>query len=84
MGKRPPFEKSLEALEEIVAELESGQLTLDEALDRYERGVAIHKACTEMLAAAEKRIEVLLKGSDGELTTSPLKADEEPPREDES
>ena len=72
MGKRLSFEKSLEALEAIVEELESGSLSLDEALGRYERGVAAHKECTEILAAAEKRIEVLLKSESGELATQPM------------
>jgi exodeoxyribonuclease VII small subunit len=72
MGKRLSFEKSLEALEQIVDELESGELTLDEALERYERGVAAHKQCTEILASAEKRIEVLLKSAEGDFQTRPL------------
>ena len=72
MGKKPTFEERLEALEKIVEELESGTLTLDDALARYEQGVAAHKACTETLAAAEKRIEALLKTDDGTLETQPL------------
>lgn len=82
MGKRLSFEKSLETLERIVEELEKGQLTLDEALERYERGVAAHKECEEMLAAAEKRIEVLLRGADGKLETRPFQPPEGHARED--
>jgi exodeoxyribonuclease VII small subunit len=70
------FEKSLETLETIVEELESGELTLDEALKRYERGMAAYKECTETLAAAEKRIEVLLKES-GEFKTEPFETGDE-------
>jgi len=84
MGKRLSFEKNLEALERIVEELESGELTLDEALERYERGVAAHKECMEILAAAEKRIEVLLKSSDGTFGTRPFEAREGAAREDET
>lgn len=77
MAKKPlSFEKSLETLEKIVEELESGELTLDEALKRYERGMAAYKECTETLAAAEKRIEVLLKES-GEFKTEPLETEGE-------
>ncbi len=76
MGKRPTFEKDLETLEQIVEELESGTLTLEEALERYERGVAAHKECTAILAAAEKRIEVLTKGEGGALATEPLRREE--------
>jgi exodeoxyribonuclease VII small subunit len=71
--KRLSFEKSLETLEQIVEELEGGRLTLDEALERYERGMAAYQECTDILAAAEKRIEVLLK-EDGQFQTVPLHA----------
>lgn len=79
MGKKPTFEERLEALERTVEELESGTLTLDEALARYEQGVAAHKACTETLAAAEKRIETLLKTEQGGLETQPLDTGEDEP-----
>jgi len=72
MGKRLSFEKTLETLERIVEELESGELTLDESLERYEAGVAAHKQCAEILAAAEKRIEVLVATEGGKLETRPL------------
>ncbi|MBL7222539.1 MAG: exodeoxyribonuclease VII small subunit [Candidatus Brocadiae bacterium] len=72
--KRLSFEKSLDTLEKIVEELEGGSLTLDEALERYERGMAAHKECAQILAAAEKRIEVLLKQDSG-FETAPLDAD---------
>ncbi len=76
MSKRLSFEKNLEALEHIVEELERGQLTLDEALERYERGVAAHKECKDILAAAEKRIEVLVKDGEGKFETRPFEAAE--------
>ena len=78
MAKRLSFEKGLETLEKIVEELESGSLTLDEALERYERGVAAHKECNEILAAAEKRIEVLLKHEDGTFETKPFQPEKVP------
>jgi len=84
MGKRLSFEKNLEALEKIVEELESGTLTLDEALERYERGVAAHKECSDILAAAEKRLEVLTKGPNGKFETRPLQPAEGSAREDEA
>lgn len=84
MGKRLSFEKNLEILEQIVEELESGSLTLDEALERYERGVAAHKECVGILAAAEKRIEVLLKSAEGKFETRPLEAAEGSAREDKA
>jgi len=70
--KKRSFEENLEILEQIVEDLESGDLTLEEAMERYERGVAAHKECMATLNAAEKRIEVLLKDADGKLETRPL------------
>lgn len=59
------FEQSLEQLEGIVADLESGELGLDDALARYEQGVQRLKQCHEQLQAAERKIE-LLSGFDAE------------------
>ena len=66
------FEEKLARLEKIVDEMESGDLTLDESLAKYEEGVNALKKCYEMLRDAEKRVEVLLKGEDGELKTEPF------------
>ena len=77
MGKRKPsFEENLAQLEKIVEELESGQLTLEKALERYEHGIAAYKRCSEILAAAEKRLEVLVKDNEGRLHTEPLQTPE--------
>ncbi len=77
MGKRKPsFEENLAQLEKIVEELESGQLTLEKALERYERGIAAYKRCSEILAAAEKRLEVLVKDNEGRFHTEPLQTPE--------
>jgi exodeoxyribonuclease VII small subunit len=67
------FEQSLEELEKIVAELESGKLGLSEALARYEQGVKHLKGCQELLEQAERRIE-LLSGfdADGNPITEPF------------
>jgi exodeoxyribonuclease VII small subunit len=59
------FEDSLEELEKIVAELESGKLGLSDALGRYEQGVKHLKACQQLLEQAERKIE-LLSGVDAE------------------
>ena len=66
------FEEKLARLEKIVDEMESGDLTLDESLAKYEEGVNALKKCYEMLRDAEKRVEVLLKGEDGELKVEPF------------
>jgi exodeoxyribonuclease VII small subunit len=67
------FEESLDELEKIVAELESGKLGLSDALARYEHGVKHLKACQQLLERAERKIE-LLSGvdADGNPVTQPF------------
>jgi exodeoxyribonuclease VII small subunit len=67
------FEESLEELEKIVADLESGKLGLSEALARYEQGVKHLRSCQELLERAERKIE-LLSGidADGNPITEPF------------
>jgi exodeoxyribonuclease VII small subunit len=67
------FEKGLEDLEKIVAELESGELALDEVLKRYEQGVKISRLLQVKLEEATKKIEVLTKNLNGDLEIKPLK-----------
>jgi exodeoxyribonuclease VII small subunit len=59
------FEEALSALEQIVHDLEEGQLGLDEALGRYEAGVKLLRRCYGMLEGAQRRIE-LLTGMDAD------------------
>jgi exodeoxyribonuclease VII small subunit len=54
------FGEALAELEAIVAELEGGHLELEEALDRYQRGVALLEACRTRLADAEQRVTALM------------------------
>src|SRR3954454_7128587 len=67
------FEESLDELEKIVAELESGKLGLSDALARYEEGVKHLKGCQRLLQMAERKIE-LLSGvdADGNPITEPF------------
>lgn len=55
----PSFEAMMMELDSVVAELEDGSLALESALSKYERGVALLKACYERLQGAEQRIEQL-------------------------
>ena len=57
----PPFEQSLEQLEALVAELESGELPLNEALARFERGVRLTRECQNALSAAQQKVQILLQ-----------------------
>ncbi len=63
------FEEAMKELEGIVADLESGELTLDESLARYEAGVKLYRRCTELLEGAEKKVQLLLKDENGEFRT---------------
>jgi len=67
------FEESLQELEKIVSELESGKLGLSDALSRYEEGVKHLKSCQDLLENAERKIE-LLSGvdADGNPITQPF------------
>ena len=64
--KPKDFETSLKKLEEIVKELEEGELSLEQSLERYEKGVNLARFCSAKLEEAEKRIEMLQKKDSGE------------------
>jgi exodeoxyribonuclease VII small subunit len=63
------FESSLNDLEKIVKELERGDLPLEESLQLFEQGVRLSRECQERLTQAERRIELLLRDSKGNLST---------------
>ena len=71
------FEDALIKLENIVRELESGRIKLDDAVSAYEKAVALKKFCEQKLKAAELKIEKLEIGKNGELSTTPLDKIEE-------
>ena len=58
---RPSFEQSLDELESIVSELESGDMPLERALELFEKGVGLSESCRKRLEDAETKVEVLLK-----------------------
>jgi len=68
--KAPDFEANLSQLEAIVAVLEEGKLSLDEALDRFEQGVRITRQCQQVLREAEQRVLLLTQGDAGESPTA--------------
>ena len=68
------FEASLEALEQIVQELEQGELPLEKSLELFEQGIRLSRECQERLSQAERRIEVLLRDNQGRVTVSDFKA----------
>ena len=62
------FEASLNELERIVKKLEDGDMPLEESLKLFEDGVRLSRECRERLTNAERRIEVLMKESDGSMS----------------
>ncbi len=63
----PSFEELFGELEALVAKLEAGDLSLDESLALFQRGMELSKKCTEMLDKAELRIKELVPQASGEL-----------------
>jgi exodeoxyribonuclease VII small subunit len=66
------FEDALQRLEQIVDQLEAGNLALEESLKVFEEGVGLARRCAKYLEEAEKRIEVLTRDESGLLRTEPL------------
>ncbi len=67
MAEKKTFEDSVAELEKIVAQLEGGDVTLDESLTLFERGIKLSKSCQKMLDEAEKKVSILMTTDDGEI-----------------
>ena len=61
------FEESINKLEEVVNELEKGELSLEESVNKFKEGMELSTRCSSLLDEAEKSITILLKNADGEL-----------------
>lgn len=76
MARKDPsnkkFETALEELEQVVEQLESGELNLEDALAAFEKGVSLVKICNQKLNEVEKKIEVLIKDKEGKLQLKPF------------
>ena len=66
------FEKALDELDSIVEELESGDLSLENSLKSFEKGIKLARQSQEKLSQAELQVQKLIE-EDGELKTTPLK-----------
>ena len=73
-AKEPPFEQGLAELEALVAQLESGDLPLDEALKLFERGVQLTRECQGALENARQKVQLLTQ-KDGQAELQPFEAD---------
>jgi exodeoxyribonuclease VII small subunit len=65
MAKKKTFETALKELEEIVRQMESGDLNLEDAVKKYESGMKQSKFCLDLLDKTEKKISVLTKDQNG-------------------
>ena len=70
------FEKAMTRLENIVEELERGDLDIDKSLEIFEEGIKMSRVCSKKLNEAEAKIEKLTKGKKGELITELFPVDE--------
>ena len=68
MKENKNFEEMMENLEQIAKELESGNLSLDDSVKKFEEGMEISKECSKILENAEKKISILVKDSDNNIT----------------
>lgn len=68
----PSFEAALKRLEQIVKQLENGDLALDTALKLFEEGIELSRQCQKQLEEAESKVEILIKKADGKVVARPF------------
>ena len=66
------FEQAMKQLEQIVQELESGDMPLEKAIKKFEEGIQLSKFCSEKLDETEKRITILIQDSGGKISEMPF------------
>ncbi len=72
MAKKKTFEVALKELEEMVKEMESGDLNLEDAVKKYESGIKQSKYCLDLLDKIEKKITLLTRDNDGNVKETPF------------
>ena len=87
--EKKSFEESMERLDTIVADMESGELSLEDMIARFEEGQVLIKSCSKKLNEVERKVEALVKKEDGTVATEPLDsaepdAESGPAEEDDS
>jgi len=70
--RKPGFEEHLQELEQIVARLEQGDVSLEESLKLFEKGVQLARSCQKALQEAEQKVQILTRGEDGSLNLHPF------------
>lgn len=75
--KKLTFEQQLEAVEALIAGMESGSMPLEESMRRYEEGMAMIASMEKELLSAQQRLTVIRRGAEGENEEVPLEVDDE-------
>jgi exodeoxyribonuclease VII small subunit len=70
---KPTFENAMKRLETLVHELESGDLSLDESLKKFQEGIKLSKFCSGKLDETEKKVSILLKDEEGKVREEPFR-----------
>jgi exodeoxyribonuclease VII small subunit len=73
--KEEKFEVTLERLQGLVRELESGDCSLEDSIKKFEEGMALARSCQDRLNAAEQKIEILLKADKSGCVTNPFETE---------
>ena len=83
--KKMKFEEALKKLEKIVEELETGEITLDKTIQKFEEGMKLVKFCSGKLNEVQKKVEIIVKDKKGRLKKKPFgDVTPEEPDEDEA
>jgi len=69
------FEEELTDLESIVTQIDSGELSLEDSIAAFERGVGLVRSLNHKLDEVERRVEVLIRGAQGDLKTTPYQGE---------
>ncbi|HEY9033309.1 MAG TPA: exodeoxyribonuclease VII small subunit [Pseudomonadales bacterium] len=73
-SKTASFEQSLQTLEQLVRQMDSGELSLEQSLGVFEQGIGLIRQCQQQLQQAEQKVQLLVDNN-GELQTRPFDAD---------
>jgi exodeoxyribonuclease VII small subunit len=72
------FEDNVKELEEILQQLEHGELPLETALAKFEAGMRLIRLCNQQLDAVDRKVEILLRDEAGNFVTRPFKGPDDP------
>lgn len=73
-SKQPDLEKSLNEITKLIEKMEHGDLTLEQSLEQFERGVTLIKHCQQVLNEAEQKVKLLMESNE-QATLTPYEKD---------